>query len=73
MPSVHLASWFVVPGLRYLVLFFVLFYLLLSVLGLCCYVQVFSSCDKQEWGLLFVGMHGLLIVVASLVAECGLQ
>ena len=30
----------------------------------------FSSCG--EWGLLFVAMRGLLIVVASLVAEHGL-
>ena len=27
----------------------------------------FSSCS--EWGLLFVAVHGLLIAVASLVAE----
>ena len=67
----HLASRYSVPGLRYLVVFFVL--LFLSVLSLCRYVQAFSSCDKQERGLLFVGMHGLLIAVASLVAECGLQ
>ena len=32
---------------------------------------VFSSCSEQ--GLLFVAVHGLLIVVASLVAEHGLQ
>ena len=31
---------------------------------------VFSSCS--EWGLLFTGVHGLLVVVASLVAERGL-
>ena len=31
---------------------------------------LFSSCG--EWGLLFVAVHGLLIVVASLVAEHGL-
>ena len=29
--------------------------------------QAFSSCG--EWGLLFVVVHGLLIAVASLVAE----
>ena len=28
---------------------------------------LFSSCD--EWGLLFVAVHGLLIAVASLVVE----
>ena len=43
-------------------------YLFLAVLGLCCCVQAFSSCG--EWGLLFVA--GLLIAVASLVAEHGL-
>ena len=35
-----------------------------------CYMQVFSSCSQQ--GLLFVAVCGLLIVVASLVAEHGL-
>ena len=30
----------------------------------------FSSCG--EWGLLFIAVHGLLIAVASLVAEHGL-
>ena len=42
-------------------------YLFLAVLGLCCCVRAFSSCG--EWGLLFVVVHGLLIVVASLVVE----
>ena len=32
--------------------------------------ELFSSCGEQ--GLLFVAVHGLLIVVASLVAEHGL-
>ena len=27
-------------------------------IGLCCYTWAFSSCD--EWGLLFVGVNGLL-------------
>ena len=36
-------------------------------LGLCCCAQAFSSCG--EWGLLSVAVRGLLIVVASLVAE----
>ena len=39
----------------------------MAVLGLHCCVQAFSSCGEQ--GLLFVAVHGLLIVVASLVAE----
>ena len=33
-------------------------------------VQAFSSCGKQ--GLVFIAVHGLLIAVASLVAEHGL-
>ena len=50
--------------------FFFLIYLFLAVLGLCCCARAFSSCG--EWGPLFVAVHGLLIVVASLVAEHGL-
>ena len=46
-------------------------YLFLAVLGLHCCAQAFSSCG--EWGLLLVAVHGLLIVVASLVAEHTLQ
>ena len=45
-------------------------YLFLAVLGLCCCVRAFSSCSKP--GILFVAVHGLLIVVASLVVEHGL-
>ena len=44
--------------------------LFMAVLGLCCCARAFSSCSK--WRLLFVAVHGLLIVVASLVAEHGL-
>ena len=44
--------------------------LFLAELGLCCWAWAFSSCG--EWGLLFVVVHGLLIAVASLVAEHGL-
>ena len=52
-------------------LFIYLFiYLYLAALGLCCCAQAFSSCD--EWGLLFVALCGLLVAVASLVAEHGL-
>ena len=39
-------------------------------LGLHCCTRAFSSCGEQ--GLLFVAVHGLLIAVASLVAEHGL-
>ena len=45
-------------------------YLFLAALGLHCCTQAFSSCG--ELGLLFVAVHGLLTVVASLVAEHGL-
>ena len=45
-------------------------YLFLAVLGLHCCAWAFSSCGK--WGLLFA-VCGLLIAVASVVAEHGLQ
>ena len=50
------------------VLFF--FNLFLAMLGLHCCAWAFSSCSKRE--LLFVEVRGLLIAVASLVAEHGL-
>ena len=46
------------------------FYLFLAALGLCCCMQPFSSCGERR--LLFIAVRGLLIVVASLVAEHGL-
>ena len=51
--------------------FYLFIYLFLAALGLCCCTRAFSSCGKR--GLLFVAVHGLLIVVASIVAEHGLQ
>ena len=42
-------------------------FIFLAALGLRCCVRVFSSCGER--GLLFVVVHGLLIMVASLVAE----
>ena len=45
-------------------------YLFLAVLGLLCCTQAFSSCRKQ--GLLLVAVRGLLIAVASPIAEHGL-
>ena len=42
-------------------------YYFFATLGLRCCMQAFSSCGEQ--GLLFVAVHGLLIVVASLC--CG--
>ena len=44
--------------------------LFLAALGLRCCTWAFSSWGEQ--GLLFVAVHGLLIVVASLVVEHGL-
>ena len=45
-------------------------YLFLAVLCLRCGAWAFCSCTKR--GLLFVAVRGLLIAVASLVAELGL-
>ena len=42
----------------------------LRYLGLRCCPRAFSSCGEQ--GLLFIAVPGLLIEVASLVAEHGL-
>ena len=42
----------------------------MAVLGLRCCARAFSSCGER--GLLFVEVRGLLIAVASLVAEHGL-
>ena len=39
-------------------------------MGLHCCTWAFSSCGEQ--GLVFIEVHGLLIAVASLVAERGL-
>ena len=46
-------------------------YLFLAALGLSCCTRAFSSCGEQ--GLLFIVVRGLLIAVASLVSEHGLQ
>ena len=52
-------------------LFFKIYFILfLAALGLCCCVRALSSSGEQ--GLLFVAVRGLLIAVASLVAEHGL-
>ena len=48
--------------------FFFKFNLFLAALGLHCCAQAFSSCGDR--GLLFVAVHGLLLVVAS---RCGAQ
>ena len=53
--------------------FYLVFYLFyfLAVLGLRCCAWAFSSCGER--GLLFIAVCGLLIAVASLVVEHGLQ
>ena len=48
-----------------------LIYLLMAALGLCCCTRAFSSCGER--GLLFVAVRELLVEVASLAAEHGLQ
>ena len=60
-------------GTRYsnISFFKISFYLFLAALGLRCCAQAFASCSKQ--GLLFVAVCRLLIAVASLVVEHGLQ
>ena len=52
------------------VLTYLLPYLFMAALGLHCCAWAFSSCGER--GLLFFVVLGLLIVVASLVAEHGL-
>ena len=58
------------PVFFFFLSFFLKFYLFLVALGLRCCARAFSSCGKR--GLLFIAVHGLLIAVASLVAEHGL-
>ena len=63
---------YIIPAiLFYFFNLFLFLYLFLAVLDLLCCVRAFSSCG--EWGLLFVVVRGLLIVVASLAAEHGLS
>ena len=72
----HISMWVALPWLLALWYFpfcATLFYFVcsfLSALGLHCCVGAFSGCN--EWVLLFIAVFGLLTVVASLVAECGL-
>ena len=53
----------------FIIIIIIIIIIILAVLGLHC-TRAFSSCG--EWGLLFVAVHVLLIMVASLVAEHGL-
>ena len=52
-------------------LYLFIYFLFLAVLGLHCCVRTFASWEER--GLLFLAVHRLLIAVASLVAEHGLQ
>ena len=54
----------------FLFLIYLFIYLFLAALGLRCCTRVFSGCGER--GLLFVAVCGLLLAVASLVAEHGL-
>ena len=58
------------PTFYYLFIKIYFIYLFLAALGLRCCMRAFSSCCEQ--GLFFVVVRGLLIEVASLVAEHGL-
>ena len=54
----------------FLFIYLFIIYLFMAALGLrCCTLGLFSSCSKR--GLLVVAVRGLLIMVASLVAEHG--
>ena len=64
---IHLKTRYQFSLTRFFCLFVFLIYLFLAALGLRCCARAFSSCG--EWGLLFIAVCGLLIVVASLVAE----
>ena len=48
-----------------------LWFLFLTLVNLCCCMRALSTCSEQR--LLFIAVHGLLIAVAALVAEYGLQ
>ena len=66
--TIALTRWTLVGKVRnFRVLNKILFiYLFLAVLGLHCFERAFSSCGEPQ--LLFIAVHGLLIVVASLIA-----
>ena len=53
-----------------LLIIIIIFLKFLVVLGLRCCARAFSGCGER--GLLFIVVRGLLIAVASLVAEHGL-
>ena len=67
--NLDLISTFVKLLCQYLFIlkFYLFIYLFLAASGLRCCLWAFSSCCER--GLLFVAVRGLLIAVASLVAE----
>ena len=67
-PSLYTSPYYKDIVFNFLKIYFI--YLFLAVLGLRCCARAFSSCGER--GLLFIAVRGLLIAVASLVAEHGL-
>ena len=66
MPFLKIILLSLVILFRFLVLNFIFKKnLFLGAVGLHCHIQASSSCGR--WGLLFVALYGLLVVVASLV------
>ena len=71
MPRIGIAGSYGSSSFSFFLNKFIYFiYLFLAALGLRCCTWAFSSCGER--GLLFVVVCGLLIAVASLVAEHGL-
>ena len=66
----HLLKFNAPVHFNFIYLFLIILFIYLAALGLCCYARAFSSCGER--GLLFGAVRGLLIAVASLVAEHGL-
>ena len=67
--NIHVLTVILLPFFFFLNKFILFIYLFLAALGLYCCARGFSSCGEQ--GLLFIAVRGLLIAVASLVAEHG--
>ena len=60
----------IISFVLFLIFIYLFIYFSLAVLDLHCCARAFSTCGKR--GLLFIAVRGLLIAVASLVAERGL-
>ena len=71
IPSQKSTTVFSKVNYRFLFIIIIILFIYLffggAALGLRCCARVFSSCSER--GLLFVAVPGLLIAVASLVAE----